>query len=164
MLKNPHIILVCFNLIIISALYGDLLTNSFSIPEEFEQFYESKKTYGRNTTGQSRYELHNYLECKSGNVYEIGIIPEVKIRTGTEIQINETKFLNKVKSFRFRENNSLQEINLSVLLDLYLLIFSILTIIISIVYIFRKHALIEYVLNIFSVALYSLTFVYLYYL
>ena len=140
------------------------MTETFPIPEEINQFYESKEKYGKTASGQSKYELHNYLECKSGNKYEIGIVPEIEIETGKAIEINETKFLHKIKSIEYKENGVRQKLNLSVLLDPYVLFYIILTLGITVVHIFKKHALIEYGLCIFSGVMYALTFVYLYYL
>ena len=164
MLKNPHYILVALNMFIVVLLYGDLITNSFSIPEEFDQFYESREKYGRTSSGKSRYELHNYLKCKSGNIYEIGIIPDLEIQSGKEIEISQTKFLDKVKSFQFNENGIIKKVNLSVLMDPYILVFLNLMLLITVIYIAKKHALIEYGLFVFSGVTYSLAFVYLYYL
>ena len=65
-MKKPHYILVFLNLIFLGLLYGDLITNSNPISEELEKFYIVKNQYGTTSTGGSRYEIHNYLSCKSG--------------------------------------------------------------------------------------------------
>ncbi len=163
MIKKPHFILVFLNLIFLGILYGDLLTNSFSIPEEIEEIYVTRKNYGSTSSRSSRYEIHNFLYCKSGNKYEIGIVPELDIKRGEKVEILETKFLKKVKSFEFKENGNTKKVNVSFLLDPYILVFSILTFLFTIWYVYKNHALIEFALNIFSLLNYALTFVYLYY-
>lgn len=163
MIKKPHYILVFLNLIFLGVLYGDLLTNSPSIPEEIEVIFATRKNYGSTSSGSSRFEIHNFLYCKSGNKYEIGIVPEIDIKRGEKVEVVKTKFLNKVKSLEFKENGNTKKINLSFLLDPYILVFSILTFLFTIWYVYKNHVLIEFGLNMFSLLNYALTFVYLYY-
>ena len=149
--------------IFLGLLYGDLITNSNAISEELEKFYIVKNQYGTTSTGGSRYEIHNYLSCKSGKKYKIGIVPQVNIQKGEIVKITETKFLNKVKLFEFKENGNIKKVNLSFLLDSYILVFSILTLLVTICYVYKNHPLTEFALSVFSVLNFALTFIYLNY-
>ena len=162
-MKKPHYILVFLNLIFLGLLYGDLITNSNPISEELEKFYIVKNQYGTTSTGGSRYEIHNYLSCKSGKKYKIGIVPQVNIQKGEIVKITETKILNKVKLFEFKENGNIKKVNLSFLLDSYVLVFSILTLLVTICYVYKNHPLTEFALSVFSVLNFALTFIYLNY-
>jgi ribosomal protein S17 len=164
MLKNPHKILVFLNIIIITILYGDLLTNNYPFPEELDEFYKTEQKYGQSLSGLKRYEIHNYIYCKSGNKYKIGIIPDTEIKSGQSITITETKYLGKVKTIEYQEAGIKNNIHVSFLLDPYICVFAFLTLIITVVNIFRTHALYEFALTIFSVLIYMVCFVYLYYL
>ena len=48
-MKKPHYILVFLNLIFLSLLYGDLITNSNPISEELEKFFPKEYFYKENT-------------------------------------------------------------------------------------------------------------------
>ena len=72
-------------------------------------------------------------------------------------------FLNKVKLFEFKENGNIKKVNLSFLLDSYVLVFSILTLLVTICYVYKNHPLTEFALSVFSVLNFALTFIYLNY-
>jgi len=158
MLKNPHKILIILNLLIIALLYGDLVTNSYAIPEQIDQIYSTKQGSGK------RYEIHNYLKCVSGNKYEIGIVPDIQLDYGKSIVVIQTDILSKTKSIKFEQGKIAKNIYVSFLLDPYICVFVFLTLIFSLINIFYTHALGEFVLCIFSVFIYIISIIYLCYL
>ena len=95
-----------------------------------------------------------------GKKYKIGIVPQINIQRGEIIKITETKILNKVKLFEFKENGNIKKVNLSFLLDSYVLVFSILTLFVTICYVYKNHPLTEFALSVFSVLNFALTFIY----
>ena len=161
-IKNSELkIPMFFNLIIVFALYFDLLIPSNKIvKEEFLSFYNTVTNVPRIKGGGGK-DIKNILECKSGNLYCLISIPnyENNIEAGQNIYVKETILLSKVKSLKVSEK---QEWNVSLLLNDWILFSFAISIFITLINFYFTNKYLDVLLSFSSGYIFLATVTYLF--
>ena len=157
-------------LIIINLLLGLLLFADYLIPfnhvaeEKFSSLYNTvKETSGFRGSSSSEYKY--IMECKSGNLYNLGKFPDLQyeLNDGQNIHIVKTFIFSSVKSINVVNEEKEQILEVSFLSLQIVKILLLVSVLITFLNIFFTNGFLDFALAIASIFLYVLTLVYIFY-
>lgn len=162
-IKNSKLkVPIIFNLIVVFVLYFDFfIPSNRIIIEEFSSFYSSV-TYVPGYRTKAKKDIRNILECKSGNLYYLTVLPTAKnqLEVGQEIFIHKTIFLSKLKSIKVSEN---QIWKMSFLSNQWIMYSFVLSFIVTLLNFRYEHVYLDFLLSFATGFILMATGYYLYY-
>ena len=163
-IKNRELrVPIMLNLIILLAIYGDLI-NPFNkiYSENFKAIYHIVEEVPRVKGGGGK-DVKAILECQSGNLYHLGEIPSElsALQNGQQISITKSLFLSKAYLLTISPKDN--KLNISFLLIFWISIGSILSFLIATINCFFKSIFLDILLYLSSGYIFFLTIIYLIY-
>ncbi|ESU25278.1 hypothetical protein FSS13T_18540 [Flavobacterium saliperosum S13] len=165
-IKNSQFrVLIIINLLLALLIFADyLIPFNHTEEEKFSSFYRTvKETPGFKSKSSSEYK--NILECKTGNLYNLGKFPDLQyeLSDGQNIHIVKTFIFSSVKSINVVNEKGNQILEVSFLSIQIVQILLLISVLITFLNIFFTNGFLDFALALASIFLYTLTLVYIFY-